>query len=163
LGQTAMMTDDFDRHTPLGFFNFAASYRAAGDKLRVCKLRATHAEAPVTFLYYHSIELYLKAFLRIHGVSVKEIREVSHRFETLGRKVSELGLYLMDEDLEVIEIMATTDAWSRSRYLMIGPLRRPTVPALSRTCRSLDQSVGKAMQQAGVFLRRPTKARRVRG
>jgi hypothetical protein len=25
--------------TPLGFFNYALSYRAAADKLRICKLR----------------------------------------------------------------------------------------------------------------------------
>jgi hypothetical protein len=55
--------------TALGLFNYALSYRAAADKLQICKVRATHPHAPVPFAYYHSLELYLKAFLRAHGLS----------------------------------------------------------------------------------------------
>ncbi len=71
---------EIDRLTPLGFFHFAASYRACAEKLRVCKLRATHPHAPLTFLYYHAIELYLKAFLRAHGHGSEKLRfELGHR------------------------------------------------------------------------------------
>src|SRR5260221_7125218 len=68
LGESMMNRKELT--TPLGFFNYALSYRAAADKLRICKLRATHPHAPVLFIYYHSVELYLKAFLRAHGLSV---------------------------------------------------------------------------------------------
>jgi hypothetical protein len=43
-------------------------------------LRATHPESPAMFLYYHAIELYLKSFLRFHGVSAKRLQCIGHDF-----------------------------------------------------------------------------------
>jgi hypothetical protein len=56
-----------DRHAPIGWFNFAASYHAAADLIVDQGLKATHPESPAMALYLHAIELYLKSFLRLHG------------------------------------------------------------------------------------------------
>jgi hypothetical protein len=85
--------------TSLGFFNFAGSYRAAAAKLRVCKLRAEHPHSPILFAYYHSIELYLKAFLRGHGVSAGFLDDhVKHDVKKLCKLCVKRGLRLDDGD-----------------------------------------------------------------
>jgi hypothetical protein len=48
------------RTTTLGLFNFAESYWAAAEALDNAKLKSTHPSSPVSFLYYHAIELYQK-------------------------------------------------------------------------------------------------------
>jgi hypothetical protein len=63
-----------DRHPPIGLYYYAASYHVAADLICDQGLRATHPEAPATFLCYHAIELYRKSFLRFHGVSAKRLQ-----------------------------------------------------------------------------------------
>jgi hypothetical protein len=147
--------------TPLGFFNFAQSYRAAAEKLRVCKLRATHPHAPVLFNYYHSIELYLKAFLRSHGLSAASLQDISHDFKKLERMCLDRGLYLDDEVKDVLAIMAAPGAWSGTRYLEVGFGRRPRISVLSRVCRKIDRTVGAALAEKGLHIRRMRSGVRV--
>jgi hypothetical protein len=85
--------DRREQATPLGFFNVAGSYRAAADKLRVCKLRAEDPHAPIFFAFYHSIELYLKAFLRVHGLSAAFLAyDIRHDVCELRKMCAERGL-----------------------------------------------------------------------
>src|SRR5437763_7290582 len=67
-------SQDDDRTTDIGLFNYAASYRAAADSLEEVDTRATHPEAPQSWLYCHAIELYLKSHLRAAGLSVSELK-----------------------------------------------------------------------------------------
>jgi hypothetical protein len=57
------MSDEIERTSPLGLFNYARSYWRSAEYLHAAKLKLTHPSAPATFLFYHAIELYLKAFL----------------------------------------------------------------------------------------------------
>src|SRR5262245_14202526 len=66
---------DEDRTTDIGLFNYATSYHRAADALQKLKLKATHPDAPKSWLYCHAIELYLKAHLRAAGRSVVELRK----------------------------------------------------------------------------------------
>ena len=45
--------DSEERTTPLVFFNYAESYRAAAETLEASDLKATHRDAPIRYLYYH--------------------------------------------------------------------------------------------------------------
>ena len=124
--------------TSLGFFNFAGSYRAAADKLRVCKLRATHPHSPIFFGYFHAIELYLKAFLREHGVSAKVLADdVRHDVKKLQKMCIAHGLRLDDETQDVLAVIAAPGLWISARYLIVGSYPRPSLSALSRVCRKL--------------------------
>ena len=67
------MSDD-DRTTPLGRFNYARSYWQSAVLLHHARAKVTHPDAPVTLLLAHAIELYLKAFLRLRGVGIEEVR-----------------------------------------------------------------------------------------
>lgn len=58
----------------------------------------TRPHAPVLFIYYHSVELYLKAFLRVHGLSVAFLQnDVGHDFKKLEHMCVDRGLALDDE------------------------------------------------------------------
>ena len=56
-----------ERTPPIGLFNYARSYWRSAEQLRASKPDVTHPDAPISFLFYHAIELYLKAFLRSAG------------------------------------------------------------------------------------------------
>jgi hypothetical protein len=143
------------RTTALGLFNVADSYRCAAVHLLKANLGTTHSYSPVSFLFYHAIELYLKAFLRCHRHTAKELRgrKFGHRTCCLSERAGELGLHFDDEEREVLSLMATTDAIIRSRYIQTGFFQWPSPEALDRTCTSLRQSVGVALQKDDVLVR----------
>jgi hypothetical protein len=151
----AKLLDDETRSTPIGFFNFAESYWRAAQVLEKAKLKTTHPHSPISFLYYHAIELYLKSYLRMHGISARVLasRQYGHKTDRLTQRAADLGLFLMDEDREVVSLMAETDAVIRSRYLQTGLFRWPTHGALNRTCRSFRSSIGKEMKAKGIKVR----------
>jgi HEPN domain-containing protein len=151
------MTQSIDRHPPIGIYNYAASYHVAADL--ICDhqqgLMATYPEAPVAFLYYHAIELYLKAFLRLHGLSAESLKDIGHDYRRLLSEVSKRGLVLGELENEVLNTL-NGEIWSRSRYLEIGFSQDPGPYALSETSKSLRQKIAKALRDAGEPVRMPT-------
>jgi hypothetical protein len=144
------MNDD-DRTTPLGLFNYARSYWQSGVLLHKNKPEVSHPDAPVTLLLAHAIELYLKAFLRQRGLGVREVKtSFGHDFRKLAEEASARGLNFMDEDLDIAAILTEQESIRRSRYIETGYFSQPGLAALSRTCRSLDESVSSALIDAGV-------------
>jgi len=133
----------------------AESYREAARVLTGAKPRTGHASSPIAFLYYHAIELYLKSFLRLHGVTAKKLagKEYGHDTLKLTQRAEELGLWYMDEDREVFALMADTDAIIRSRYLEVGPFTVPANEALDRVCDSLRQTIGEGLKASGLPVR----------
>jgi HEPN domain-containing protein len=160
LGPT--VTQSIDRHPPIGLYNYAASYHVAADLICDQGLRATHPESPATFLYYHAIELYLKSFLRFHGVSAKRLQSVGHDYKRLLSRALGYGLVLGELENEVLN-MLDGEIWSRSRYLEIGFLREPSLHALSTTSSSLRAKVAKALREAGQPVRMPSHKKASRG
>lgn len=148
--------DEAERVTPIGLFNFAETYWTAAKALKRSKARSTHRESPIRFLYYHSIELYLKAFLRLHGHTPQQLRskKFGHSTRDLTERAEKLGLEFDDEDRDVFGLMSDTDAIIRSRYLQTGYFEWPTLEALNRVCKSLRVSVGDALRKKGIHVRR---------
>ena len=148
--------DDWqERTTSIGLFNFAESYWQAANALNKVQLKSTHPDSPVAFLYYHAIELYLKAFLRMHGHRPFELAswKFGHSTHRLKNRAEKLGLTFNNEDLEVLSLMATTDAVNRSRYIQTGYFRWPAPGVLDRTCKSLRKSVGSKLREKGITVR----------
>jgi HEPN domain-containing protein len=141
-----------DRTTALGLFNYARSYRASADHLLSAKLKVPHPHAPLTFLYYHAVELYLKAYLRVQGYTVAQLKSVGHNVSKLSTEVQSRGLILDDEDREVLSSIAEGDNVIRSRYIQIGAFTRPEEEALSRTCAALEDSVAKEFEKAKITI-----------
>jgi hypothetical protein len=146
---TGDIDDQENRTSAVGLYHYAISYRRAADALASVKLKATHPDAPREFLYYHSIELFLKAYLRNAGVRVQELKKIGHRFDKLAQMYIAKAGFLMDEDQEVLALMSATDVVPRARYIVTGIVRKPALQALARTAKSLNDTVRVAMKQAG--------------
>ena len=147
------MSDD-DRTTPLGLFNYARSYWQSGVLLHDAKATVTHPNAPVTLLLAHAIELYLKAFLRLRGVGIEEVKSsFGHDFKKLADEASSRGLSLGKEEIDIAAILTEQESIRRSRYIETGYYQRPGLAALSRTCQGLDQSVSAALRDVGMSIR----------
>lgn len=147
------MSDEIERTTPLGLFNYARSYWRSAEYLHTAQLKLTHPAAPVSFLFYHALELYLKAFLLSQSLSLGSLKAIGHRLDKAGGKAIELGLVLMDEDKEVLDIIGDSHTVINARYIVTGAFSRPAEEALSRTCLSLDNSVGKKLIELGIPVR----------
>ena len=140
-----------DRTTPFGMFNMAESYWKAAVSLEKAKVKSTHADSPVRFLYYHAVELYLKSYLRLKGLTVRELasRKIGHDFKNLTDEAEFRGLPYMDEDRHIFRLMAETDAVIRSRYHRTGAFYWPTTDGLDRVCKSIREPIGQALKKAG--------------
>ena len=110
------------------------------------RAKVIHPYAPVTLLLAHAIELYLKAFLRLRGVGIDEVKNsFGHDFKKLVDEASSRGLTLVAEDRDIAAILTEKESIRRAAYIETGYYQWPGLAALSRTCRSLDQSVSAAL------------------
>jgi HEPN domain-containing protein len=121
------LKDEAARTTPIGLIHYANSYWMSARVLNANRPKVTHPDEPVNFLFYQAVELFLKAFLLLHGHSARELasRKFGHDFSALGERAEALGLFLMDEDKDVLLLMGTTDAVIRSRYIKTVPEADP--------------------------------------
>ena len=141
---------DRDRTTPLGLFNYARSYWQSAVYLHRPKVKVTHPDAPITLLLAHAIELYIKSFLRLKGLGAKDLKtNFGHDFRRLVGEAQAHGLDLDDEDREVAKLLTEQESIRRSRYVESGLYTRPSLRALSATCKSLDKSIAAALAEAG--------------
>ncbi len=97
---------------------------------------------PIYFLYFHTVELSLKAFLRFHGQDVPRGQE-GHDIVELHRRCHSLGLRLNDPDglQNVINLLASGNEDHGFRYfnLKSGPI--PDLPWTREVVNSLIQVV----------------------
>jgi len=130
-GATEM--SDNDRTTPLGLFNYARSYWQSGVLLHNARAKVTHPDAPVTLLLAHAVELYLKAFLRLRGVSIDEVKNsFGHDFKKLVDEASSHGLSLVKEAVDIAAVLTEKESIRRSRYIETGYYERPGLEHLPR-------------------------------
>jgi hypothetical protein len=148
--------EDETQESAIAFANFAHSYCTSAITLQHSDVEATHADAVVRYLYYHSIELYLKAYLISHGIDAKTLRRnYGHNIGKLTHKSAELGLEFSEIDGDVFEFMKSTDTVITSRYIRLGHHRRFPNDFLQITCLKLHQQVvAKVYDDAGIT-RRP--------
>jgi hypothetical protein len=145
-----------DRTPPLGLFNFARSYWRSAEQLRVSKLDVTHPSAPILFLFYHAIELYLKALLRSAGYDLAQLKDISHKITKAARAAQKNGLQLTAADFEILTVIDSNDNVIRSRYITTGAHTRPEHEELSDFCQYLDRSVEERLTKDGHPVRTKT-------
>jgi hypothetical protein len=137
--------DDDERTSPVGLFNTARSYWQSAEHLSAAALDVTHPQAPVTFLFCHAIELYLKAYLRGMGSTVAQLKKVGHRVGNLAKSAAEIGLSLDPEQSEILSHVDDADVAIEARYIVTGFKDRPTNEALSSIAKQLDRDVSGAL------------------
>lgn len=144
--------DEDERTTAFGLFNFAHSYWRAGAALEKADVKASHPDDPCWFLYCHAVELFLKAFLRAHGVSARDLRQrYGHTIGRLAKEAEKKGLHLDAEQREVIKLMGTLG--TTLRYIRTGSFTRPQADALHRTCKSLYGATARLLTSQGHTIR----------
>jgi hypothetical protein len=144
--------DEDERTTAFGLFNFAHSYWRAAAALEKVEVKASHPDDPLWFLYCHAVELFLKAFLRTHGASARELRlRYGHSVRRLAKASEKVGLQLSDEQREVIRCMSTLG--TSLRYIRIGSFTRPRLDALARTCKSFYDATARLLSSKGHKIR----------
>ena len=141
--------DEDSRTTEVGLYHFAVSYQRAADALRNIELPATHPAAPQEFLYYHAIELFLKAFLRNSGLTVRQLRGFGHHIDQIQSAYLKHGGELTAADREVLATMAADDNVIRSRYIVSGVITSASLLRLSETAESLRKTVRHSLKAAG--------------
>lgn len=147
------IVDEETRTSPIGLFNYAHSYAASAVTLaKVQPHDATHPEAPVDFLSFHAIELYLKAFLRAKGLTVRQVKAVGHDLTGLRDKARDLGLAITDEN-GVIDLAAVS--MMERRYIRTGFKQRHPHPLVFEVCRRLHREVGDELRGLGMAKRLP--------
>jgi hypothetical protein len=134
------MINPEERTNAVGLYNFAESYRHAADRIRASKAKPLRFDAPIRFLYYHAIELYLKACLRGDGLTPSEIKSrYGHGFKKLQKACVLRGVVFDDEDIDVIGLVDGSNYW-RSRYIETGLDYYASLQGLARTSDSLARS-----------------------
>lgn len=110
--------DDEDRTNAIGLFNFAHTYWVSAASLQDSPRKVTHPDAPVYYLYYHAIELYLKSFLRLKGFTVKQVRQAGHDAVHLCHEAQAAGLSLDEYATAVISTIPRN--YLPARYIQTG-------------------------------------------
>jgi hypothetical protein len=147
--------DNDERTNALGLFNTARSYWRSAEHLAAARLNLTHPQAPVTFLFCHAIELYLKAYLRGVGpMSVEQLKQKGHHVASLAEAATNLGLIIGPEQSEILAHIANTDLAMEARYIVTGfKGSLPTNEALSNVAEFLDKAICSALAKAGCPVR----------
>ncbi len=139
---------DDERTNAVGLFNTARSYWRSAEHLSDADLRVTHPQAPVTFLFCHAIELYLKAYLRGTGTDVAQLKQLGHRVTNLAQSAVKSGLAINAEHSEILNHIDDADVAIEARYIVTGFKTVPTNEALSKVASVLDEVICGALAKA---------------
>jgi hypothetical protein len=91
--------------TAMAFLNMAREYQDAADELFAISERRDRVvpnyrplSSPLSILYFHTLELGLKAFLRAHGLPIEGTARKSHNLKELYDECKALGLAVDQDD-----------------------------------------------------------------
>jgi hypothetical protein len=150
--------EDLDqRTTDVGLFMLAESYMTCAVKLIENRPRGLRFNAPLEFLIFHALELYLKSFLRRTGLSVPELasRKYGHNFPELIEAATVRGLQLRDLDIARLQFSSEEELPIQARYLITGFKQVISLEDLVDTARNVRGPVGEFLIAAGVKVREP--------
>lgn len=128
--------------TAIGLFNYAHTYAQSAVTLQEHQTDATHWNAPVYFLYFHAIELYLKAYLVGQGEDLEVLRKkYGHKVRPLADLAKNYGLTFGTNVEAVFDLMDQTDNVITARYLRIGTHTRLPFSSFFDTCDTLHDQI----------------------
>ena len=112
------------------------------------------------FLYFHGIELYLKALLVRLDHDLDDLRKAhGHRVRPLAKLCQQQGLQLSLDAEQVINLMSDTDNVISSRYIRLGRHQRLPFSEYYETCLSLHEQIGQMVYDGSGVSRRPVLER----
>jgi hypothetical protein len=134
----------------------AKNYRASAEVLFAQFGKADVTHDPTYYLYFHSIELVLKAFLRAKGLNLDTFRH--HLLTKLYAECKAQGLMIPDVDkhepTNVVSLMEAGNQYQGFRYFNSESISIPALPWLSeflpKLIAAVDVEVGRAVVSKGV-------------
>ncbi len=132
----------------IGLWNYAREYFNAAQELRGNEEEM--ASDPVYYLYGHSVELALKAFLVYQGYNERKLREIGHNLVSACTEARHTGLdaYLGDKmKTEAVETIALINPYYNAKeleYIVTGSKRYPHIIHMHNIARNLIYAVGLA-------------------
>jgi len=101
----------------MAFFNFAREYQKAANQLLDLEPSLTN---PIYFLYFHTVELALKAFLRSFNTPILGTKRQSHKLTELYEECRSLGLRIGPSDRfeigNIVGLLETGNEYQGFRY-----------------------------------------------
>ncbi len=150
----AKKSDDDNRTTAIGLARYAYEYLEAA--ILVDKEIGARpgfeivSPIPAYFLALHSIELSLKAYMRHHGVSIRELRSMKkygHDIRACYRKAKELGLRdhfkMRADDMRAMLMLIDMNTNHALRYIQTGYKQFPSWAIVEPFAVRLHQAVSK--------------------
>jgi hypothetical protein len=147
------IAEEEKRTTALGLFNRAEVFWLSAHAVEEAKVKHSHAEIPIRYLYYFAIELYLKAFIRDEHTLDDLERKFGHKTTLLSARAEELGIQFCELHKELFSMMGNTDIVIRARYIRTGSVTWPPLETLDAACRHLREDVGRALKERGNHVR----------
>ncbi|WP_404295436.1 hypothetical protein ACD578_28245 (plasmid) [Microvirga sp. RSM25] len=141
--------------TPLAWFNLAHAYLHDAAVLKAApKPSGGFYEE---FLYFHSIKLFLKAYLRLQGIEKSELgrQPYSHRLTNLADVAERRGLVIGKRIRLVCDAARDFDKPTEARYIKTGHNSQVPAHKLHEAARELQSRVEEALYADGIPLRRP--------
>lgn len=125
-----------EHYDAVAFFNYAHSYACSARTLYEARTKVTHSSAPIYFLCFHALEMYLKSYLLAHNFTKRDLRkrEYGHNILRIAQEAEVHGLILADVDKQVISLLSKTDNIISSRYFRRGIHQRIEFKDLWETC-----------------------------
>jgi len=143
--------DDENRTTAVGLAHYAYEYLEAAILVDKTFGHRNHIQIastiPAYFLVLHSIELSMKAYLRHHGVTVRELRsrQYGHDIRACCRKAKELGLKvhfkMCADDMRALLMLIDLNTDHVLRYIRTGYRLFPSWAIVEPFAVRLHQSV----------------------
>ncbi len=117
--------------TAMAFFGFAREYHSAANHLFDSGLSSRN---PIYFLYFHTVELALKAFLRSLNIQILGTERQSHNLTKLYEECRGLGLRVGPADrFEIENIVTLLEAGNEYQGFRYFNLKSGSLPSLSWT------------------------------
>ena len=117
----------------MAFFNMAREYRHAASQLLDLNKGCSFSN-PINFLYFHALELTLKAFLRSFDRPIVGTGRKSHKLSQLYEECQSLGLKIGSNDrVGIANIVSLLEAGNEEQGFRYFNLKSGPVPHLSWT------------------------------
>jgi hypothetical protein len=115
----------------MAFLNMARDFQAAAD---IVSLKGGSLGGPVYFLYFHALELALKAFLRSHNIRILDTKRRGHNLTDLYEECRGLGLTIgPDDGTDINNVMRLLEGGNKYQGFRYFNLESVTIPDLSWT------------------------------
>lgn len=143
--------------TPSAWFHLAHAYLYDAATLSAAQKPAGgHYDIPARFLYFHAIELFLKAYLRLKGIEEKELgkRHYGHNLNNLANEAENRGLLIGKGVRFVCDAALSYDNPLEARYIKTGARLAVLTHKLHEAARELQSRVEQSLHAEGIMTRR---------